>query len=142
MGTFDLRSRLVILPRRFDLQSPTPDSKQGLLWKTKYGVVGIDEVEKNYLLDGMNEQGLSVNLFYHEGFVEYPMNDPAKAAKTLDVLAVCPFLLTTCATKEEARLALADLTIVGSFVKEIGVAPPVHLIITDRSGKAIVVEFT
>lgn len=141
-GTFDLRSRLVIIPRGFDLQSPTPDDKQGLSWKTKYGAVGIDAVEKNYLLDGMNEKGLSVNLFYHEGLVEYPKYDPAKATRTLDVLAVCPFLLTTCATTEEARLALADKTIVGSIVKEIGGAPPVHLIITDPSGKAIVVEFT
>ncbi|QDU24328.1 linear amide C-N hydrolase [Urbifossiella limnaea] len=141
-GTFDLRSRVVIIPRGFDLQSPTPDGKKGLAWKTKYGAVGIDAVEKNYLVDGMNEKGLSVNLFYHEGFAEYPKYDPAKAAKSLDVLAVCPFLLTTCATTDEARKALADVTVVGSVVKEIGSVPPVHLMITDSSGKAFVLEFT
>ena len=141
-GTFDLRSRVVIIPRGFELQSPTPDGKLGLAWKTKYGAVGIDAVEKNYLVDGMNEKGLCVNLFYHEGFAEYPKYDPAKAAKSLDVLAVCPFLLTTCATAKEARTALEDVTVVGSIVKEIGSVPPVHLMITDSSGMAFVLEFT
>lgn len=141
-GTFDLRSRVVIIPRGFALQSPTPDGKQGLSWKTTYGAVGVDAVEKNYLIDGMNEKGLCVNLFYHEGFTEYPTYEPANAAKTLDILAACPYLLTTCATTEEARKALGEVTVVGSLVKEIGGVPPLHMIVTDSSGKAFVLEFT
>lgn len=141
-GTFDLRSRVVIIPRGFDLHSPTPDGQQGLAWKTKYGAVGIDAVEKNFLIDGMNEKGLCVNLFYHEGFAEYPKYDPTKAATTLDVLAVCPYLLTTCATTEDARKTLGEVTVVGSLVKEIGAVPPLHMIVTDSSGKAFVLEFT
>lgn len=141
-GTFDLRSRVVIIPRSFDLQSPTPEGTNGLAWKTKYGAVGIDAVEKNYLIDGMNERGLCVNLFYHEGFTEYPIYNAAKAASTLDILAVCPYLLTTCATTEEARKALADVVICGTVVKEIGGVPPLHMIVTDRTGKAFVLEFT
>ncbi len=141
-GTFDLRSRVVIIPRGFDLQSPTPDGKPGVAWTTKYGAAGLDVVEKNYLIDGMNEKGLCVNLFYHEGFAEYPKYDPAEAAKTLDILAVCPYLLTTCETVEDAKKALAEVVVVGSVIKEIGEVPPLHMIVTDSSGKAIVVEFT
>lgn len=141
-GTFDLRSRVVIIPRGFALHSPTPDEKQGLSWKTKYGAVGIDAVEKNYLIDGMNEKGLCVNLFYHEGFAEYPKYNPANASTTLDILAVCPYLLTTCATTEDARKALGEVTVVGSLVKVIGGVPPLHMIVTDSAGKAFVLEFT
>ncbi len=141
-GTFDLRSRVVIIPRGFALQSPTPDGQQGLAWKTRYGAVGLDVVEKNYLIDGMNEKGLCVNLFYHEGFAEYPKYDAANAAKTLDILAVCPYLLTTCASTEDARKALAEVVICGSVVKEIGGVPPLHMIVTDSTGKAFVLEFT
>lgn len=141
-GTFDLRSRVVIIPRKFDLQSPSPDGKNGLAWTTKYGAVGLDVVEKNYLIDGMNEKGLCVNLFYHEGFAEYPKYDTANATRTLDILAVCPFLLTTCATTVDARKALADVVICGSVVKEIGGVPPLHMIVTDRTGTAFVLEFT
>lgn len=141
-GTFDLRSRVVIVPRGYALQSSTPDGQPGLAWKTKYGAVGLDVVEKNYLIDGMNEQGLCVNYFYHEGFAEYPKDDAGNASKTLDILAVCPYLLTTCATAEDARKALANVTICGSFIKEIGAVPPLHMMITDRNGSAFVLEFT
>lgn len=141
-GTFDLRSRLVIIPRGLALQSPTPDRQQGLTWKTEYGAVGLDVVEKNYLIDGMNEKGLCFNLFYHEGFAEYPKYDAANSARTLDILAVCPYLLTTCASTEDARQALAEVHICGSIVKEIGGVPPLHMIVTDSSDKAFVLEFT
>ena len=79
-GTFDLRSRVVIVPRNYDLKTVLPDGKQGLAWKTKLAIVGVDALEKDVLIDGMNEKGLCANLFYHEGFAEYPEYDPSKAA--------------------------------------------------------------
>jgi choloylglycine hydrolase len=61
----------------------TPDGKPGLSWQGKYGVVGIDAVEKDIVVEGMNEKGLSVGLFYHPGFAEYQTYDPAQAAQSL-----------------------------------------------------------
>jgi choloylglycine hydrolase len=49
----------------------------------KYGVVEIDAVEKDIVVEGMNEKGLAVGLFYHPGFAEYQEYDAAQAAHSL-----------------------------------------------------------
>ena len=61
-GSFDLNSRLVIVPRGYEFQGHTPDGKPGYRWKARYGVVGLDAIEKDYLTDGMNEKGLVVGV--------------------------------------------------------------------------------
>ncbi|WP_373975038.1 linear amide C-N hydrolase [Chitinibacter sp. SCUT-21] len=141
-GTFDLKSRVTIIPRNFALQTTLEDGKKGVGWKTKYGVVGLDVVEKDYLIDGMNEKGLTVNLFYHEGFAQYPKYDASKAASSIPVLALAPYLLSNFQSIDEVRTAMSKLNVVGVHVEAIGGVPPVHLIVTDRNGKAVVIEFT
>lgn len=141
-GTFDLRSRITIIPRGYALQTKMSDGKPGLAWKTKFGVVGLDVLEKDVLIDGMNEKGMTVNLFYNEGFTEYAEYDPSKAAKSIPILALAPYLLTTFESVDDVRKALKDLPVVGVYEEGIGGVPPVHMMVTDRSGKAIVVEFT
>ena len=140
-GSFDLHSRLVIVPRGHEFKSVTPDGATGRSWTGTYGAVGLDAVEKDFLVDGMNEKGLSVNVFYHPGYAEYPAYDPAEAARTLGSLDVAQYLLTTTASVEEARVAMADVKVVGVVLPAIGIAPPIHLMVTEPSGKAIVIEF-
>ena len=141
-GSFDLKSRIVIVPRGFAFQSTIADGKNGRAWTTKYGAVGLDAVEKDFIVDGMNEKGLAVNVFYHPGFAEYPKFDSAKGAQSVSCLDLAGYLLTTCASVAEARKALADTVVVGIVEPAIGIVPPVHLMITEPSGKAVVVEFT
>ncbi|QLG88749.1 linear amide C-N hydrolase [Chitinibacter bivalviorum] len=141
-GTFDLRSRVTIIPRNYALQTTLEDGKKGVGWKTKYGVVGLDVVEKDYLIDGMNEKGLTVNLFYQEGYTEYAKYDPSKAATSIPVLALAPYLLSNFQSIDEVRAAMAKLNVIGVRVEAIGGVPPVHLMVTDHTGKAVVIEFT
>ncbi len=141
-GSFDLHSRLVIVPRGYQYISALPDGKHGLTWKTKYGVVGLDAVGKDLLLDGMNEKGLLVNAFYHPGYAEYPAFDPTSASRTMGSLDVCQFLLTTCISIQEVQAALEKVRVVGVVEPAIGIAPAIHFIVTESSGKAIVVEFS
>jgi len=141
-GSFDLHSRLVVVPRGHEYKCELPDGKHGLTWKTKYGAVGLDAVGKDLILDGMNEKGLCVNVFYHPGYAEYPAFDPAKSATTMGSLDVCQYLLTTCTSIEEVRVALAKVSIVGVVEPAIGAASPIHFIVTEPGGRAIVVEFT
>jgi choloylglycine hydrolase len=140
-GSFDLKSRLVIIPRGHEFRSHGPDGSPGRTWTATYGVVGLDALEKDFVVDGMNEKGLSVNVFYHPGYADYPDHDPARAASTLGSLDVAQYLLTTTATVEEARAAMAEVSVVGVVEPAIGFAPPIHLIVTEPSGAAIVIEF-
>jgi choloylglycine hydrolase len=140
-GTFDLRSRVAIIPRGHALQTTMPDGQNGIGWTTRYGTVGLDVLERDVLVDGMNERGLTVNLFYHEGFAEYGPYDPAAAADSIPILALAPYLLTTLATVEEVRARLGEIRVVGVFEESIGGVPPLHMMVNDAAGNSIVVEF-
>ncbi len=140
-GSFDLKSRLVIVPRGFEYKSYLENGQIGKTWKTVYGAVGLDVVEKDLIQDGMNEKGLAVNVFYHPGFAEYAKFDAEKVDNTLGSLDLCQFLLTTCATVEEARQAAAAVNVVGVLEPAIGIPAPIHLMVTEPGGKAAVIEF-
>ena len=140
-GEFDLKSNLVIIPRGHQFSSNIGAGQQGMQWESKYGAVGLDFLGRNQLLDGMNEKGLSVNLFYHPGVADYPNPKPQLHDKTIEALDVCQYLLTTCQAVDEVRTSLQEMTVVGVVDEAIGVAPAMHLICTEPSGKAIVIEF-
>ena len=140
-GSFDLLSRVVIIPRGHRFTGQTPDQKPGKTWTGHYGVVGLDAVEKDIIADGMNEKGLTVGLFYHPGFAEYAAYDPTLAADSISPLDVGQFLLSQCATVEEAQSAIARVRVVPVVEPAIGLAPPLHYFVTEPGGKAIVIEF-
>lgn len=140
-GSFDLKSRLVVIPRGYKFTAHTPDGKPGLTWQGKYGVVGIDAVEKDIVVDGMNEKGLAVGVFYHPGFAEYQKYDPARAADAMAPTDVGQYLLSTCATVDEVRAAIAKVRVVAVMEPALGIPAPVHYIATEPSGKAVVIEY-
>ncbi|MEZ9365839.1 linear amide C-N hydrolase [Vibrio sp. 10N.286.49.E11] len=141
-GAFDLNSRVAIVPRGYEFQASTPDGKNGLKWKVKYGTVALDALEKDYLTDGMNEKGLVVGVLYLPGFADYQDYDPAKASQTISELELANYVLTSFATVEEVCEGLANIHVVGTPEPALGnIAAPIHLSVVDSSGKAIVVEY-
>ncbi len=142
-GTFDLNSRIVIVPRGHEFTGHTPDQKTGLVWEATHGFVGLDapSMGEGLIVDGMNERGLSVNGFYHPGFAEYEAYDPAKASQSIGPGDVITYLLSTCATVKEVRTALTEVRVTPVIAPSLGMAPPAHLIVTEPSGTAIVIEF-
>lgn len=141
-GTFDLNSRITVIPRNFALRDKMPDGKSGIGWKTKYGAIGIDALNKDVLVDGMNEKGMTVSGFYHDGYAKYAEYQPTKAENTLNILTLFPYLLTTCANTDEVKAVMKKIIVIGIPEPAIGMAPPLHLALTDAHGKSIVIEFT
>jgi choloylglycine hydrolase len=140
-GPFDLMSRLEVVPRGIEYNSHMPDGKAGLSWTGRYGVVGIDAVGKDLIVEGMNEKGLDVGLFYHPDFAEYQAYDPEKAGESLSPTDLGQYLLTNFATVDEVRAAIDKIRVVAVVEPALGFAPPVHFIVTEPSGKAIVIEY-
>jgi choloylglycine hydrolase len=140
-GTFDLGSRLVIVPRGYKFTGHTPDEKLGMTWNAKFDVVGLDAVQKDMIVDGMNEKGLTVGAFYHPGYAEYPQYDATRAEESMAPTDVGAYLLSTCTTAEEARAAITKVRVIAVVEPEIGIAPPLHYLVTEPSGKAIVIEY-
>ncbi len=140
-SAFDLKSRIMVIPREHTFAASTPDGKSGLSWKAKFGAVGIDVLEEGKLVDGINEKGLAVGAFYHPGFAQYQKYNSKEAAATLGQTDLCPYLLTTCATIEDAKKALRAVRVVPVTEPALGFAAPLHYIVTEPSGKSIVIEF-
>ena len=124
-GTFDLLSRVVIVPRGHQFTGHTPDRKSGLSWKGQHGFVGLDApaMGEGLILDGMNEKGLAVNGFYLPGFTEYQAYDPAKSSVSIGPGDVTPYLLSTTATVDEAKAALAKVRVTPVVAPSLGFAP-------------------
>jgi choloylglycine hydrolase len=140
-GPFDLKTRVIIIPRGYKFTSQAPDGKPGLTWNAKHGVVGLDGVGKDIVIDGMNEKGMVVGLFYHPGTAEYQTYDPARAGESLAPTDVGTYLLTTCESVEEARKSMQRVRVVPVVEGSLGTVAGVHFIVTEPSGKAIVIEY-
>lgn len=140
-GSFDLNSQVVVIPRGRQFTAHVPDNKSGMTWKGRYGLVGLDGLDAEVILDGMNEKGLAVGGFYHPGFAEYQKYDPAKASESMGPADVISYLLSTCATVDEARSAISKVRVTPVIAPVIGIAPPAHYLVTEPSGKAIVIEY-
>lgn len=142
-GTFDLLSQVVIVPRGEHFTGHTPDHISGFTWKGQHGFVGLDApaMGEGLILDGMNETGLAVNGFYLPGFTEYQAYDPSKSSVSMGPGDVVPYLLSTCTTVNEVKAALAKVYVTPVIAPSLGFAPPGHWIVTEPSGKAIVIEY-
>jgi choloylglycine hydrolase len=142
-GTFDIKSNVLLIPRGQEFTSTMPDGKQGLTWKGKYGIAAIDGFETNAaIMDGMNEKGLAAGLFYHPGFASYQPYIPEEADRSLSPVVVAAFILSQFSTVDEVKAAMKNVRVVAVTEPVLGFPPPVHFIVTEPSGKAIVIEFT
>lgn len=140
-GAFDLNSRVAIIPRGYQLQGHTPDGKPGLSWWTRYGVVGLDALEKDYITDGMNEKGLVVGVLYLPGFAEFQPYDPAMADISMSSAELANYILTEFSTIDEVLVGLRKVRVVPVAEPALGGPPPLHWTVIDKSGKAIVVQY-
>jgi choloylglycine hydrolase len=140
-GAFDIHSRLMIVPRGQNLSAKMEDGEPGMTWKSKYGFAAIDGLKKPIAIDGINEKGLAVGIFYHPGYASYQVFDPAARFESLGPVDVANYLLSQFATAEEARAGMADVRVVGVTEPAIGFPAPAHFLVTDSSGEAFVIEF-
>jgi choloylglycine hydrolase len=140
-GAFDLNSNVALVPRGYSFTGQTPDGFNGKKWKTKYGFASIDMMGQNIFADGMNEKGLAAGLFYHPGFAVYPDYDKAKAGSTITASDMVSFLLSNYSTTDEVKEGLKDIRVAAVVEKTIGIPIQAHWMVTDASGKSIVIEF-
>jgi choloylglycine hydrolase len=137
----DLKSSIIVVPRGREYVGTAPGDTPGLHWKTKYGTIGANAFDMPVVVDGINEKGISVGLFYFPGFAKYQEVKAEDVGRALAPWEIGSYLLGTCTDVKEA-VAAAKSVLVGSVVqKDMGFVPPVHVIVTDVSGKSVVLEY-
>lgn len=140
-GAFDLNSRVAIVPRGYQFTGLTPDGHNGKAWQAKYGFVGLDMLGKDLFADAMNEKGLSAGLFYHPGYAEYMDYDQAKAGNTITAVDIVSYILSQFSTIEEVKKGMESVIVVPVIEKALGIPVQAHWMVTEPSGKAIVIEY-
>jgi len=144
-----LPEALHYFPAGSQVQSEAPDGKQGIIFNTKYGFVGVSlkhmipNAKQPAFAEGANDQGMSLSLNAFLG-AEAPAvdSDPSKVLSVLDFGAWALGNFQTVAQvkqalqNKEVSVWLPPLAIFG------GMKAPVHYALFDKTGAGIVVEFS
>lgn len=137
----DLESDILVFPRGHERIGTTPDGAPGLTWTAKYASVGANAVDLDILVDGLNEAGLGVGLFYFPATAGYMPYSAADAERTIAPWELASWLLDNFATVEEVRAAIGDIVVPETVFAAWGFAPPVHAVVHDSTGRSIVIEY-
>ncbi len=118
--------------------APKGSSADGKAWTAKHGVVGMIGFGKaNWIVDGINEAGVSAHMLYMPGSCTYQeFKGDGSDLSELDLIA---FLLGTCSSLKEVRDAVATINIWG-VDPGMGFAPPIHVLMHDKDG-SLAIEF-
>ena len=130
-----LESEYVIIPRGQQLRALTPGGADGLAFTTRYGVVGLAVVQKEFIAEGINEAGLSAGLFFFPQYGGYEAYDAARNSRTVVDLQLAAWMLSQFATIDEAKAGLAKVRVVGLYPGSV-----VHWRIGEPSGRQVVLE--
>ena len=137
----DLGSNVLVVPRGYQRQGTTPDGKNGKKWTSKYASIGANGAGVPWIFDGFNEKGLSMGLFYHPTTAEYMPYKKSDAENTLSVWELGSYILENFATTAEVKKNIQNIVVPATVFEAWGFSPPVHFIVTDASGKSIVIEY-
>lgn len=136
----DLKSNVIVVPRGKQYIGSTPTGEPGLHWKNEYGVVGINAFNLPITLDGLNEKGLHVGLFYFPGFAKYQTIGPEDDKRALAPWELGIFVLGTCSNVDEAVTAAKSVRVGEDVQPDLGIVPPAHFVVTDAKGNCVVLE--
>ncbi len=139
-----MQSKVIIIPAGKEMTGTLPDGGKGLTYTTRYAIVGANALSMPVVLDGTNDQGLSVGLFYFPGYASYTPLTAENAGHAIAPHEFGMWVLANFATVDEVREGLKNIAVVPTPAPGLGSAqgmvPPAHFFLQDKSGKSLVVE--
>lgn len=131
-----MNTMYVIVPRNEVLQSLTPTGMDGVKFKARYGYVGLAVEQKEFMVEGINEKGLSAGLFYFPNYGKYQPYDEAQKERCLADFQLVSYVLGECSTVDEVKEALHRVRIINIDPR----SSTVHWRFTEPSGRQVVLE--
>jgi choloylglycine hydrolase len=127
---FLIPTDIVAIPRGHKFASETPIGP-GLSWTSNYATVGAVLQGTAGVLDGLNEKGLAVGVFYFPTFASYAETTKQTQARSVSIVDFATWMLTNFATLDEIRAAAGPGGVVIAPTLVPGFPPepqPVHLV--------------
>ena len=132
-----MNNMYVISPRGHTEQSLLPDGTTGgVKFTAKYGFVGLGMERPEFVVDGTNEAGLNVGLFYFPEFGKYQPYDEKYRDKTIADFQVASWILSQFSTIDEVKSAIDTVRVVNIDPS----ASTVHWRIAEPNGHVAVLE--
>ena len=126
----------VVAPRGHAHQSYTPTGENGLKYDSVYGYVGIYTEYEPFVVEGVNETGLSAGLFFFPQYGEYAPYKPADNDRTLCDMQFVSWVLSQFSSIDQVKAAMKDIDLV-TLNHKIGA---VHWRIAQSDGRMVVLE--
>ena len=126
----------VVAPRGHVHQSYTPSGDNGLKYRSIYGYVGIYTEYEPFVVEGVNEAGLSAGLFFFPQYGDYAPYDPAQNDKTLCDMQFVSWVLSQFSSIDQLKDAMEEIDLV-TLNHKIGA---VHWRIAEPNGRMVVLE--
>ena len=127
----------VVTPRGHAHQSYTPTGANGLKYNSVYGYVGIYTEYEPFVVEGINESGLSAGLFFFPNFGSYAPYNESNNAKTLCDMQFVSWVLSQFSSIDQIKAAISKIDLV-TLNHKIGA---VHWRIAEPDGRMVVLEF-
>lgn len=131
-------NRIVVVPEGFPVQLEVDRGLENPV-PGRYGFCGMAVLglDTPIMVDGINEQGLMGALLHYP---EYAVYDTRKEAGSMDIHPgfLLTYLLSQCQGVEEVVQAMARINLTGELI--FGQPMPVHYILSDRTGEAVILE--
>jgi choloylglycine hydrolase len=142
---FPLRSNVLVIPAGQEMSGTLPDGGKGLTYTSRYAIIGANALNLPIIIDGINDQGLSVGLFYWPPpYPQYTDVTPENAKHAIAPHEFGIWALGNFATVDEVKEGLKNIVVAPTsapgFGSTQGMVPGVHFFIQDKTGKSIVVE--
>lgn len=129
-------SDYIIVPRGYEQQSVLPNGeKDGMKYNAVFGYVGL--ASEDYVIEGLNEVGLSAGLFYFPKFSSYPKYNPEQKDVTISDTEFVAWILGNFETVDDVINALSIVRVVSTDSR----AETLHWRVADKSGRQIVIEY-
>ena len=126
----------VVAPRGHQHQSYTPTGENGLKYKALYGYVGIYTEYEPFVVEGINEAGLSAGLFFFPQYGEYAPYNQDNNSKTLCDMQFVSWVLSQFSSIDQVKSAISNIDLV-TLNHKIG---SVHWRIAQPDGRMVVLE--
>ena len=138
----DIASNIIVIPRNYHfIGTPPSGTSEGLPWKANYAVVGVNALQINHLVDGVNEKGLAGGLFYFPDYAHYQDVAQGDYAKSIAPWELMTWILTNFSTVNEVRKALPTIKVANTIFAPWNIVLPIHAIVHDAQGTSVVIEY-
>ncbi len=130
----------LFIPRHYAFKGTLPDGSTGLTYQSKYAAIGANTFGEPAIVDGVNEKGLSIGMFYFPGYAKYAEITSQNKSMALSPVEFPNWILTQFATVDEVKQNIHSVVIAPSAPAGWGFVPPFHYVVYDKTGKSIAIE--